>query len=87
MKVIVDRKRWLHGEGRDGFSVLYREEDGKMCCIGFACVEAGMTIDQITNVTTLAALPTDIKIPESLKPLISTKVSEPYNSTVAARLM
>jgi len=34
MKLTIDRKRWLRGEGADN-SFLRRIEDGKMCCIGF----------------------------------------------------
>jgi len=46
LKVIVDRKRWLRGEGATNSSLL-RERDGKMCCLGFACLAAGHTEDEI----------------------------------------
>jgi hypothetical protein len=36
----VDRKTWLRGEGSDD-SKLLRESDGKMCCLGFACLQLG----------------------------------------------
>jgi hypothetical protein len=34
MKLTVDRKTWLRGEG-DRVSRLLRPSDGQMCCLGF----------------------------------------------------
>lgn len=48
MKVIVDRSRWLRGEGGE-CSSLQRDCDGKRCCLGFACLAAGATEDQIAG--------------------------------------
>ena len=34
MKLIIDRAKWLRGEGADK-SYLVRDSDQKMCCLGF----------------------------------------------------
>lgn len=38
----VKRSKWLRGEGLV-HSYLLREEDGKMCCVGFLTKECGFT--------------------------------------------
>lgn len=38
MKLIIDRKTWLRGEG-SLHSYLRRPADDKMCCLGFCAVE------------------------------------------------
>lgn len=38
-KVVVDRSKWLRGEGAVN-SFLLRESDGKMCCLGFVLKQA-----------------------------------------------
>ena len=48
LKVEIDRQKWLRGEGAKA-SYLLRPSDGKMCCIGFACLAAGCTPEQISN--------------------------------------
>jgi hypothetical protein len=55
LKFTVDRKRWLRGEGEQN-SLLLRESDNKMCCLGFACLAAGHTEDEIRNVATPTGL-------------------------------
>ena len=40
LHVVVDRSRWLRGEGSMK-SFLFRPTDGKMCCLGFACLANG----------------------------------------------
>lgn len=42
MKLMIDRCRWLRGEGMDA-SYLLRENDLKMCCIGFYAVATGIS--------------------------------------------
>jgi hypothetical protein len=42
MKIVVKRKRWLRGEPS---SCLL--EDGRRCCIGFACQQLGVPDTQI----------------------------------------
>lgn len=46
MKLTIDRKTWLRGEGSDG-SYLLRVADGKMCCLGSYALARGATPDQI----------------------------------------
>lgn len=50
LKFTVDRKRWLHGEGEQRSCLL--RSDGRMCCLGFACLAAGHTEDEIRDVAT-----------------------------------
>jgi hypothetical protein len=38
---VIDRSKWLRGEGSED-SVLLREEDGKMCCLGQYCLFKGL---------------------------------------------
>ena len=58
LKVEVDRRTWLRGEGsRDSF--LLRRSDGKMCCLGSVALALGYTQDQIRGYTTPSAL-TDV---------------------------
>lgn len=45
----VKRPQWLRGEG-PGSSALLRRLDGKMCCLGFYCLAAGCSRDQIEGV-------------------------------------
>lgn len=39
MKLVIDRKKWLRGEGRDSY--LLRPSDGKQCCLGFLGLACG----------------------------------------------
>lgn len=48
MKLIIDRKTWLRGEG-SAASFLRRSEDGKQCCLGFYCRAVGLSLGQITD--------------------------------------
>lgn len=41
-KLVIDRQKWLRGEG-DSLSRLLRSSDGKMCCVGFFCLACGLT--------------------------------------------
>lgn len=45
MKVKVSRRKWARGNmGRNGSALLIEEgpAKGKMCCLGFACVQLGI---------------------------------------------
>lgn len=55
LNVIVDRSRWLRGEGEKR-SLLLRTTDDKMCCLGFACLAAGHTIEEISDMATPSEL-------------------------------
>jgi hypothetical protein len=48
MKLIIDRNKWLRGEGFEA-SKLLRPADGKMCCLGMLALQSGATEDQISG--------------------------------------
>jgi len=50
VKVTVRRNKWLRGENYD-VTRLLRPSDGKMCCLGFACLALGETEDSILDVS------------------------------------
>jgi hypothetical protein len=47
-KVTIDRSKWLRGEGSEA-SMLLRESDGKMCCLGQVLLALGKTKQQIAG--------------------------------------
>jgi hypothetical protein len=47
-KLIIDRGKWYRGQPEG--SALLREEDGKMCCLGFDCLRRGFTPDRLIGV-------------------------------------
>lgn len=51
LTVVVDRSRWLRGEG-EALSRLLRIHDSKMCCLGFACLAAGHLEKDIIDIAT-----------------------------------
>jgi hypothetical protein len=53
MKLIIDRKKWLRGEGFMG-SRLLRSGDNKKCCVGFYANALGFADEQIRDSSTLA---------------------------------
>jgi hypothetical protein len=46
MKLIIDRQKWLRGEGSQD-SYLLRPTDGKMCCFGFYCLAISGKIEYL----------------------------------------
>jgi len=52
MKLVIDRQKWLRGEGTEK-SYLLRSEDGKMCCIGFYSLACGMNKNDIIEITAI----------------------------------
>jgi hypothetical protein len=48
MKYIIDRTKWLRGEG-SGASKLLRPSDGKMCCLGMVALQCGLDMRQIMD--------------------------------------
>lgn len=47
LKVVVDRREWFRGRGGDFSNLL--TISGRMCCIGFACLAAGIPKNRIRN--------------------------------------
>ena len=69
LKVIVDRKGRLRGKGP---SELRSQYTGKMCCVGFACLAAGMSESDIAGkLTVIPANFERVGIPEELEPLMT----------------
>ena len=64
LDVIVDRTKWYRGQGYDESKLLRSE--GQMCCVGFACLAAGLTPSQIENWATVQVAHT-IKAPRLAK--------------------
>jgi hypothetical protein len=60
-QIIIDRARW-------GKAWLRRIDNGKQCCLGFACEAYGITVDEITCVLLPCnlALPLQEKLPKWL---------------------
>lgn len=50
MKLVIDRSKWLRGEGSTN-SQLRRLSDGKMCCLGFHALACGADKKLITGST------------------------------------
>ncbi len=68
LKVVVDRKLWQRGSMFG--STLLNSKTGLMCCVGFACLAAGLTKGQIKGHTTIAWLVNNtlgLDLPESLR--------------------
>lgn len=45
-ELVIDRSRWLRGQGPDS---MLLDSRGRMCCLGFACVEAGVEADRLLH--------------------------------------
>ena len=83
--LVINRKRW--GFGSEGGSLL-NPKTHKMCCLGFACRQAGFSAKDISKL----AMPSDLKAneirPKAL-PLLSDFIShrkERVSTKVATRL-
>lgn len=70
MKVTISRQRWLRGEGFES-SRLFRESDGKMCCLGMVALAEGCTVDNILEKSAPNSL--NVKLPK----LVSEKAFPP----------
>jgi hypothetical protein len=52
---VIDRTKWLRGEGNTP-SCLLRRTDEKMCCVGILCSQSGYTPTAIRGVRDLETL-------------------------------
>jgi hypothetical protein len=52
MKLVIDRKTWLRGEGALA-SFLVRASDNKRCCVGFYAKALGIEDKDLTGLKTL----------------------------------
>lgn len=57
MKLIIDRQKWLRGEGAIA-SRLLRPSDGKMCCLGQLGIACGIPSGMLEN----RAVPSDVPL-------------------------
>lgn len=71
MILIIDRNRWLRGEGANP-SFLQRNRDGKRCCLGSFALAKGFTEDEIRSI-------------EAPRPLVM-KFDEKYRAEMMSRL-
>lgn len=53
--VVIDRSRWLRGEGSNQ-SYLLRKDDQKMCCVGFLCQALGYEPGEIEGLVEMREL-------------------------------
>jgi hypothetical protein len=51
MKLVIDRAKWLRGEG-SSTSRLLRPSDKKMCCLGFYGIACKVSEDSLMSCTT-----------------------------------
>lgn len=65
MHVLVKRNTWGRGAGV-AFSRLLNPQNGMMCCMGFACLAAGMARHEISDVSTIRELTDSTTIPPGL---------------------
>jgi hypothetical protein len=56
MKLVINRKQWLRGEGAC-FSRLLRGPDGKMCCVGCYAIALGAKPADIMGLDMIDELP------------------------------
>lgn len=75
MILIIDRKRWLRGEGEEVSSLL-RRYDNKMCCLGFLCLAIGFSPTQITGIASPARLLRHGSYPEKTETFAQLKLTE-----------
>ena len=84
LKVIVDRTKWFRGHGIENSQLL--RSDGRMCCLGFACLAAGLSPEQIGESQSPGPVYRVEKWPETLLSLID-KNEDHCNSKIGYRLM
>jgi len=75
MKLIIDRVKWLRGEG-DFESMLYRSTDGKMCCLGFLGEMCGVSKEEMTYKKRCRAISNSRKFNERSRSELDVKNSE-----------
>lgn len=63
MKFVIDRKLWLRGEGDDR-SLLLRDRDGKMCCLGFYSLALGFDKEDIREYACPSEVDGEVNYPE-----------------------
>ena len=78
----ITRKNWLRGEGSAN-SYLYRQEDGKQCCLGFYARDCGIRQKDICDVTTPEEINSNyVHIPKRFDWLLSDIEGDPSFDTI-----
>ena len=86
-KLVIDRQKWLRGEG-GGKSMLLRPDDNKMCCLGFYCVQNGLSEPTIINLTSPQELRFGEATPNFLRELVVLPdMRDPFDSELCNLLM
>lgn len=75
MKLVIDRTKWLRGEGSMN-SFLLRDGDEKQCCIGFLCEALGVPREKLKDEKGSQVL-LDVNLPDWLQ----TKTSKAQEQT------
>ena len=84
MKLTIDRKTWLRGEGCSASFLL--RQDGKKCCLGFYALKKGFNLKYIKDKKSLAQLPNPMKnFPDFCRE--DEKRNDYFNSNFAGELM
>ena len=79
LKVTVDRRTWYRGK-TEGSALL--RPDGQKCCMGFACLAAGLSKIDISDVLTVDTIGRSyecqgagLDFPTSLQPFLDSSLS------------
>jgi hypothetical protein len=66
-ELVIDERRWLHAEKDDpegNYEGMLRNEEGKMCCLGFFAQSCGVKAKDMLNL----GMPADLnRIPKKLR--------------------
>ena len=49
--LVIDRRKWLRNRGTEVYDSMLLDPKGKMCCLGFACLDMGMKRKDIKDIT------------------------------------
>ncbi len=87
MKFVIDRNKWLRGEGAPR-SFLLRSDDQKMCCLGIFLKALGATDESLCNTQTPADMPCNRSVIPDWMFRANTLLHEhPQNAEELYRLM
>lgn len=86
LQVTVKRSQWNGNTLATVTNSCLRSASGMMCCLGFACIAAGIPEESLINVSYVHELTRDIDIPASLLHLLSSTAESWGQSEVSAHL-
>lgn len=85
MKLIIDRKTWIRGEG-EKYSFMYRSADQHMCCLGFMADQCGLSKNRMSDVDSPCSVDIDPFILKTNFSLLLNNNNH-FNSQLAEKLM